>query len=212
MTRIRVLIADDHPIVREGFKKIIAANADMVVEDEAESGQAVLNKLQHKKFDIILLDISMPGRNGLEIMKEIKVKWPSLPVLIVSMYPEEQFAVRAFRAGASGYLTKTSAPTELISAIRKITQGGRYISGSLAEKLTYYLYQDAEKLPHEALSDREYQVMLMIASGMTSTDIALELSLSVKTISTYRTNILEKMKMKNSVEMTLYAIQNKLIG
>jgi two-component system, NarL family, invasion response regulator UvrY len=208
----RVLIADDHPIVREGFKKIITANAEMDVQGEADSGQAVLALLQQKKFDIVLLDISMPGRNGLEIMKDIKVKWPKLPVLIVSMYPEEQFAVRAFRAGASGYLTKTSAPTELISAIRKITQGGRYISASLAERLTYYLYQDAEKLPHEALTDREYQVMLMIASGMISSDIAQELSLSVKTISTYRTNILEKMKMKNSVEITLYAMQNKLIG
>ncbi len=212
MTKTRVLIADDHPIVREGFKKIISANAEMIVEDEADSGQAVLHKLQQKNFDIVLLDISMPGRNGLDIMKDIKSKWPKLPILVVSMYPEEQFAVRAFRAGASGYLTKTSAPTELISAIRKITQGGRYISAALAEKLTYYLYQDADKLPHETLSDREYQVMLMIASGMTSTDIAHELSLSVKTISTYRTNILEKMNMKNSVELTLYAIQNKLIG
>jgi len=212
MAKIRVLIADDHPIVREGFKKIITADADMVVEDEADSGQAVLKILHQKKYDIVLLDISMPGRNGLDIMKDIKANWPNLPVLIVSMYPEEQFAVRAFRAGASGYLAKTSAPTELISAIRKITQGGRYISEALAEKLTYYLYQDAEKLPHETLSDREYQVMLMIASGMTAAEIAQELSLSVKTISTYRTNILEKMNMKNSVEMTLYAIQNKLIG
>ncbi|MDD5167352.1 MAG: response regulator transcription factor [Syntrophales bacterium] len=212
MKRIRVLIADDHPIVREGFKKIITSNAEMIVEDEADSGTAVLNYLQHKKYDVVLLDISMPGRNGLDVLKDIKAKWPQLPVLMVSMYPEEQFAVRSFRAGASGYLNKTSAPTELISAIQKVAKGGRYISASLAEKLTYYLYPDAEKLPHETLSDREYQVMLMVASGMTSTDIARELSLSIKTISTYRTNIFEKMNMKNNVELTLYAIQNKLIG
>ena len=212
MKRIRVLIADDHPIVREGFKKIITANAEMSVADEADSGTEVLNHLQHKKYDVVLLDISMPGRNGLDVLKDIKVKWPHVPVLVVSMYPEEQFAVRAFRAGASGYLNKTSAPMELISAIKKVTSGGRYISAALAEKLTYYLYPDAEKLPHETLSDREYQVMLMVASGMTSADIARELSLSIKTISTYRTNIFEKMNMKNDVELTLYAIQNQLIG
>jgi DNA-binding NarL/FixJ family response regulator len=185
---------------------------DMVVSDEAENGQEVLEFTRKKEYDLILLDISMPGRSGLEILKELKSEKPKLPVLILSIYPEEQYAVRAFRAGASGYLTKASAPHELIKAIRKISQGGRYISSSLAEKLTYYLDVDAAKPPHEMLSDREYQVMLMIASGKTVKEIAEELCLSVKTISTYRTHIIEKMKVKNNAEITLYAIQNKLVG
>jgi DNA-binding NarL/FixJ family response regulator len=212
MRKIRILIADDHPIVREGYKKILSDTADMVVADEAENGQEVLNYIRKKDYDMILLDISMPGRNGLEILKELKSEGSRLPVLILSIYPEEQYAVRAFRAGASGYLTKASAPHELISAIRKISQGGRYISSSLAEKLTYYLELDSTKPPHESLSDREYQVMLMIASGKMVSEIAGELFLSVKTISTYRTHILEKMKLKNNAEITIYAVQNKLVG
>jgi two-component system invasion response regulator UvrY len=212
MSKIRILIADDHPIVREGYKKILSDTPDMVVADEAENGQEVLNYIRKKNYDLILLDISMPGRSGLEILKELKNERPRLPVLILSIYPEEQYAVRAFRAGASGYLTKASAPNELMSAIRKISQGGRYISSSLAEQLTYYLDADAEKPLHETLSDREYQVMLMIASGKTVSEIAGELFLSVKTISTYRSHILEKMKMKNNAEITLYAVRNKLVG
>ena len=210
--KINILIADDHPIVREGFKKTLSDTYDMVISDEASNGQEVLELVSEKKYDIMLLDISMPGRGGLEILKELRGKYPLLPVLVVSIYPEEQYAMRAFRAGASGYLTKSSAPHELIAAIRKITKGGRYVSQSLAEKLTYYIDQYTDKLPHETLSDREYQVMLMIASGNTVTEIARELSLSVKTISTYRNNILEKMKIHNNADMTLYAIQNKLIG
>jgi two-component system, NarL family, invasion response regulator UvrY len=212
MKKVKILIADDHPIVREGYKKILDDTADMVVADEAENGQEVLECIRKKEFDLILLDISMPGRSGLEVLKELKSLKPKLPVLILSIYPEEQYAIRAFRAGASGYLTKASAPHELITAIRKISQGGRYISSSMAEKLTYYLNADAAKPPHEMLSDREYQVMLMIASGKTVTEIADELCLSVKTISTYRTHIIEKMKLKNNAEITLYAIQNKLVG
>jgi DNA-binding NarL/FixJ family response regulator len=154
----------------------------------------------------------MPGRSGLEILKDLKSEKPKLPVLILSIYPEEQYAVRALRAGASGYMTKASAANELIAAIRKISAGGKYISASLAEKLAFYLDGDATRPPHETLSDREYQVMLMIASGKTVTEIADELCLSVKTISTYRTHILEKMKMKNNAEITLYAVQNKLVG
>ncbi len=212
MRKIRILIADDHPIVREGYKKILSDTPDMVVADEAGNGQEVLDYVRKKSYDLILLDISMPGRSGLEILKELKSETPKLPVLILSIYPEEQYAVRAFRAGASGYLTKASAPHELISAIRKISQGGRYISSSLAEQLTYYLDTGAERPLHESLSDREYQVMLMIASGKTVSEIAEELFLSVKTISTYRSHILEKMKMKNNAEITLYAVQNKLVG
>ncbi len=212
MSKIKILIADDHPIVREGFKQVLSDTTDMLVADEAGNGQEVLSLIRNNKYDVILLDISMPGRSGLEILKELRSEYPKLPVLIVSIYPEEQYAVRAFRAGASGYLTKASAPHELIEAIRKISKGGRYISSSLAEKLTYYLDIDAARPPHELLSDREYQVMLLIASGKTVTEIARELYLSVKTISTYRTHILEKMKMKNNAEITLYAVQNQLVG
>ena len=212
MKKIKILIADDHPIVRAGFKQVISDMPDMLVADEAGNGQEVLQLIGKKDYDLVLLDISMPGRSGLEILKDLKSEKPKLPVLILSIYPEEQYAIRALRAGASGYMTKASAPNELILAIRKISEGGKYISASLAEKLAYYLDGDAAKPPHETLSDREYQVMLMIASGKTVTEIANELCLSVKTISTYRTHILEKMKMKNNAEITLYAVQNKLVG
>ncbi len=212
MKKIRILIADDHPIVRAGFKLVIADTQDMTVADEAANGQEVLNLIRKHDYDIVLLDISMPGRNGLEVLKDLKVEKPKLPVMILSIYPEEQYAVRALRAGASGYMTKASAPNELIAAIRKISQGGKYISASLAEKLTDYLDEDASKPLHEKLSDREYQVMLLIASGKTVSDIADELCLSVKTISTYRSHIIEKMRLKNNAEITLYAVQNKLIG
>ena len=212
MKKIKILIADDHPIVRAGFKQVISDMPDMLVADEASNGQEVLQLIGKKDYDLVLLDISMPGRSGLEILKDLKSEKPKLPVLILSIYPEEQYAIRALRAGASGYMTKASAPNELILAIRKISEGGKYISASLAEKLAYYLDGDATKPPHETLSDREYQVMLMIASGKTVTEIANELCLSVKTISTYRTHILEKMRMKNNAEITLYAVQNKLVG
>ena len=212
MKKIRILIADDHPIVREGYKKILMSQPNMDVTGEAGNGQEVLDLIQKKDFDLILLDISMPGRSGLEILKELKGQKPHLPVMILSIYPEEQYAVRAFRDGASGYLTKASTPKELISAIRKVSQGGRYVTEALAEKLTYFLHGDVEKAPHEKLSDREYQVMLLIASGKTVTQIAEELCLSVKTISTYRRHILEKMQFTTNAEITMYAIQNKLLG
>ena len=209
--KIRILIADDHPIVRAGFKQVLSETPDLVVADEAGNGQEVLEHLKKKKYDVVLLDISMPGKNGLEILKELKTDYPKLPVLILSIYPEEQYAIRALKDGAAGYLTKESAPHELISAIRKISAGGRYISASLAEKLATYLNVDMTKSPHETLSDREHQVMRLIASGKTVSEIAESLNLSVKTISTYRTHILEKMKMKNNAEITLYAVQNKLV-
>jgi two-component system invasion response regulator UvrY len=212
MKKIRILIADDHPIVREGYKKILMSQPDMDVTGEAGNGQEVLDLIQKKDFELILLDISMPGRSGLEILKELKSQKPHLPVMILSIYPEEQYAVRAFRDGASGYLTKASTPKELISAIRKVSQGGRYVTEALAEKLTYFLHGDVDKAPHEKLSDREYQVMLLIASGKTVTQAAEELCLSVKTISTYRRHILEKMQFSTNAEITMYAIQNKLLG
>ena len=208
---IKILIADDHPIVRQGFKQVLQDTTDLVVADEAGNGQEVLSLVSKKDYDVILLDISMPGKNGLEVLKELKVLNPKIPVLILSIYPEEQYAIRALKAGASGYLTKASAPEELISAIRKVSRGGKYISSSLAEKIAYELDGDSGKAPHETLSDREYQILLMIASGKTVSDIAGEMCLSVKTVSTYRSRIIEKMKLKNNAELTTYAIRNKLV-
>lgn len=208
---IRVLIADDHPIVREGLKQILSDTDDILVVDEADSGSAVLNLTMRNNYDVILLDISMPGRDGLEVLKELKQLKPKLSVLVLSMYPEEHYAVRVLRGGASGYLTKSSAPDELISAIRKVASGRKYISSTLAERLTYELDRDADKPLHEILSDREYQVMHMLATGKSVKEIADELSLSVKTVSTYRSRILGKMNIKNNAEIVLYAVQNKLV-
>jgi two-component system invasion response regulator UvrY len=208
---IRILVVDDHAIVREGLKQILADVNDMAVRDEAAGGQEALAKIRSGEFDVVLLDISMPGRSGLEILKEIKAERPKLPVLILSMHAEEQYAVRTLRAGASGYLTKASAPDELIGAIRKVSCGRKYVSSSLAEKLALELDIDTKKPPHATLSDREYQVMLMLASGKSVKEIADELFLSVKTISTYRSRVMEKMNMKKNAELTLYAIQNHLV-
>lgn len=208
---IRVLIADDHPIVREGLKQILSDTDDILVADEADSGSAVLSLTMRNTYDAVLLDISMPGRDGLEVLKELKQLKPKLPVLVLSMYPEEHYAVRVLRGGASGYMTKSSAPDELISAIRKVASGRKYISPTLAERLTYELDRDADKPLHEILSDREYQVMHMLATGKSVKEIAEELCLSVKTVSTYRSRILGKMNIKNNAEIVLYAVQNKLV-
>ena len=208
---IRILIADDHRIVREGLKQILAETPDMIVVDEASNGQEVLGKVWENDYDVLLLDISMPGRSGLDILKQLKNERPKLAVLVLSMYSEEQYAIRALRAGASGYMTKESAPDELIEAIRKVSTGRKYISPTVAEKLAVSLEANDERPAHENLSDREYQVMCMIASGKTIKTIADELSLSVKTVSTYRTRILEKMRMKNNAELTHYSIQNRLV-
>ncbi len=208
---LRILIADDHPIVRQGLRQLIAKTNDMVVTDEAGNGLEVLSKARASNCDVVLLDISMPGLHGLDIIRQLKSESPRLPILILSMHSEEQYAVRAFRAGASGYLTKESAPDELLAAIRKVSKGGKYVSSSLAEKLASDLEIGAEQLPHETLSDREYQVMRMIAAGKTVAEIAEELSLSVQTVSTYRSRILQKMQMKNNVELANYAIRNQLL-
>lgn len=207
----RIIIADDHEIVRAGLKQIIADDPELLVEGEAGDGQELLEILRKKKFDIVLLDMKMPGRSGLEILKQLKLEHPSLPVLILSMHPEEQYAVRTIKAGASGYITKETAPDKLIEAIRRVCGGGKYISASLAEKLADSIADSRSKPPHEYLTDREFQVMCMIASGKTITEIARELFLSVKTISTYRQRILEKMNMKNNAELTHYVISNNLI-
>jgi DNA-binding NarL/FixJ family response regulator len=209
---INILIADDHAIVRKGLKQILAEMPDKVTTDEANNGQEVLQKVWEKDYDMVLLDISMPGRSGLDVLKQLKSDKPSLKVLVLSMHPEEQYAVRAFKAGAAGYLTKESTPLELIEALKKVSQGKKYVSSSLAETLACHLETASEKPLHETLSNREYEVMCMIASGKTVKEIAHELSLSVKTISTYRTRVLEKMKMKNNAQLTHYTIQNRLVN
>jgi len=207
----RIIIADDHEIVRAGLKQIIADDPELSVEGEAGDGQELLEKLRKNRYDVVLLDMKMPGRTGLEILKQLKMEHPSLPVLVLSMHPEEQYAVRTIRAGASGYITKETAPDRLVEAIRKVCSGGKYISASLAEQLADSVADSRSKPPHEYLTDREFQVMSMIASGKTITEIAKELFLSVKTISTYRQRILEKMNMKNNAELTHYVISNNLI-
>ncbi len=208
---IKILIADDHRMFREGLKHILAEYPDLVVADEANNGQEVLDKIWKNNYDMVLLDITMPGMTGLEALKQLKNDKPKLPVLILSMHPEEQYAIRVLRAGASGYLTKESAPDELITAIRKISQGRKYITPSLAERLASEFEADSEKPLHDILSDREYQVLRMIAAGKTVKHIAKELSLSIKTVSTYRTRIMEKMKMKTNAEVMHYVIKHQLL-
>ena len=208
---IRILIADDHPVVRRGLKQTIAEIPDAVTVDEATDGIEALNKARTGNYDVVILDIAMPGKNGIDVLEQIKYERPELPVLMLTMYPEEQLAVRALKIGASGYLTKASAPDELVSAIQKVLTGGKYVSSSLAEHLASLL-QQTEQQPHETLSNREYQVMCLIASGKTIAEIAKELFLSIKTISTYRSRILEKMGMKNNAELIHYAINNHLVS
>lgn len=208
---IKLIIADDHPIVREGLKQIIADSPHFTVSDEAGDGPELLDKVRKEDFDVIILDLKMPGMDGLDVLKQLKVEKPRIPVIILTVHPEAQYALRILRAGASGYLTKESVSAELITAIRKVHRGGKYISPGLAEKIAFALDTDSEKMLHETLSDREYQVMYMIASGKTVTEIAEEINLSVKTISTYRARILEKMNMKTNAELTRYAFQNSLI-
>ncbi len=208
---LKILVADDHPIVRQGIKQIIADTTDMVVAGEATNGQEVLNAVKENPYDVILLDIAMPSPNSIDILKQLKKDKPQIAVLILSIHPEEQYAVRTLKAGASGYLTKESAPDELVEAIRKVSKGGKYITSSLAESLATILIKEDQGLPHTILSDREYQVLLMISSGKTNKEIANELSLSVKTISTYRYRILEKMNMRTNAELIHYAIKHELV-
>ena len=208
---IPMVLADDQKITRLGLKITLESIPGVRIVGEASNGQEVLIRLDKNTVDVVMLDISMPGRSGLDILKQLRSDYPKLPVLILSMYSEEQYAMRALRAGASGYLTKDSAPEELIDAIRKIFSGKKYVSASLAEKLAVYLDEGQEKPLHQALSDREYQVMCMIASGKAVKEIASNLNLSVKTISTYRSRILDKMRMKSNASLTHYAIHNQLI-
>lgn len=208
---IHILIADDHAVLRKGVMDTIEEEFKEVDFGEAQNGRQVIGQLQDKKWDIVLLDIQMEGRSGLEILADIRKSSPRLPVLVLSMYPEEEFAVQALKRGASGYVTKQSAPEELITAIRKILAGGRYVSPLLAERLAVDLQRKTENLPHETLSNRELEVLRMVAMGKSLKEIAGDLSLSIKTIGTYHTRILEKMSMSSDVELTRYALQNKLV-
>jgi len=208
---IRVLIVDDHAILRSGLKTLLTDRFPGAAFGEAADARQAMEQIQKKEWDVALLDITLPGKNGLDLLKDLKVARPKLPVLFLSAHPEDQFAVRALKAGAAGYMTKESAPEELVKAVRKILDGGRYVSPTLAEKLALTVGKDSTRTPHEMLSDREYEVMCRIASGKTVTEIAGELSLSAKTISTYRARILEKLGVKNSAEIVQYAVRNGLV-
>ena len=208
---LRVLIADDHEVVRKGLIQILAKSFPGADVDEATDGRHALAMAEKGRYAMVLLDISMPGRGGLEVLKEVKRLRPGVPVLILSMHPEEEYAVRALRAGASGYLTKDSAADELVQAVRTVLAGKRYVSASLTEMLVRELETNGAGPLHKALSDRELQVMRMLASGKTVTEIADGLSLSVKTISTYRSRILEKLRVRNNTELARYALENRLM-
>ncbi len=208
---IRILIADDHAIVRQGLRQTVAGQLDMIVAGEAQNAHETLKLVRGQEWDVVVLDITMPGRSGLDLLIELKRERPNLPILILSMHSEEQFAVRALKARASGYITKQSAPKELIEAIRKVHRGGKYVSPSLAESLAFELGDGDGKSAHEKLSDREYQILRMIAKGRTPKEIAAELNLSEKTVGTYRMRLLEKMNMKRNAELIRYALENRLV-
>lgn len=207
---IRVLIADDHAIVRKGFLQIVNETPDMRVVGEASNGQEVLEKVREMDCDVLILDISMPRFSGLESLREIRYLRPELPVLILSMHSEDQYAIRSLKAGAAGYLNKETAVDELVTAIRKVVSGGKYLSVSAAEKIALEIGNSSDKPPHERLSNREYSVLLMIGGGKSISEIADDLSLSVKTVSTYRTRILEKMNMNTNADLIRYVIENDL--
>jgi two-component system invasion response regulator UvrY len=208
---VKFLIVDDHPSFRRGVKDILMEGFKGAAVAECGNAQEMLDEVRDKKFDLVVMDISMPGRSGPEVLKELKGLNPSLPVLILSMHPEDQYAIRMFKAGASGYLTKSSAPEELVHAVKKVLSGGQYVSASVGEALASTVRSGVEKMPHERLSDREYEVLCLIASGKTVSEIADGVNLSVTTISTYRARILEKMGLKNNAELTRYAMQHGLV-
>lgn len=209
---MRILVVDDHAVVRHGVKQILVEHFTTSLIGEARSAEDMLREIQASKWDMVVLDIGMPGKGGLDALKELKRIQPKLPVLVLSAYPEDQLALRLLRAGAAGYLSKDSAPRDLVHATKKILEGGRFISTSLADLLAANLETSLEKPLHEQLSDREYQVMCLIAVGKSLKDIADELSVSVSTINTYRARILEKMHAKNNTELTHYAIENRLVN
>ncbi len=209
---IRVLIADDHAVVRQGLKHILSKTTDLLVVDEAETGLEVLEKIRTVDVDVLVMDVEMPQKNGWEVLSELKIHYPQLPVVILSIYSEDQFGLRFLKAGASGYLAKTSAPDQLVEAIRRVAKGGKYVSPNLAERVLLDLGKDHEKPLHEVLSDREFQVFHMIAVGKPLKEIAEELSISTTTVSTHRARILEKMSMKTNADLILYASHNGLLS
>jgi DNA-binding NarL/FixJ family response regulator len=208
---IRVLVADDHAVVRRGLRELLAEAGDIEVAAEAATAAEALERVRQQPLDVVVLDLSLPGRGGLDLLGEIKGERAGLPVLILTMHPEEQYAVRALKAGASGYLTKESAPEQLVAAVRRAAAGGRYVTPSLAEKLAGHLDDQRAREPHESLSDREYQVFRRLAAGRTVGQIAEEMSLSVKTVSTYRARILEKTGLGGNAELMRYALDRKLV-
>jgi len=208
---LRVLIADDHPVVRQGVKQILAEELELEQFGEARNAKEVLDNVSRKKWDILILDINLPDMNGLEILRQLKKIHPDLPVLVLTVFDEDQIAIRVLKAGAAGFVTKETMPNELIAAVKKIHSGGRYVSPSLAEKLVFNIYAEDEKPVHHRLSNREYQVICLIAAGKSVKQIAEELYLSIQTIRTYRTRILEKMEMKTDAELIHYSIQHGLI-
>jgi len=208
---IRVCIADDHPIVREGLKQLLSAAGDLAVVGEAQNGQEVIERVRALAFDVLLLDMSMPGKSGIELLKQVHAEKPKLRILVLSMHEEEQYAVRAIKAGAAGYLTKESAPAQLVSAIRKVAGGGAFITDSVAQQLALGAMPQSEGPLHSALSDREFQVFRELASGKTVSDIAAQLNLSVKTVSTHKARIMQKMNMSNPAELIRYAIHHRLV-
>ncbi|MCC6864550.1 MAG: response regulator transcription factor [Ignavibacteria bacterium] len=208
---IKILIADDHSVVRRGIKQILSEEPEMQIVGEASNSEELIEKLNAEEWDLLILDITMPGKSGLDVLIEIKQKMPELKILILSMHPEEEIAMRALKSGANGYLNKESAPSELIKAIKKVIAGGKYISSNLAELLIMNINNESNKAIHELLSEREFQVFCLLASGNSLTEIAEKFNLSIKTISTYRTRIMVKMNLKSNVELTHYAIKHKLV-
>lgn len=208
---IKVLIADDHAIVRRGLRQILSETTDVVVGGEAASAAEVMQRVREERWTVVILDISLPGATGLELLADVKKERPDVPVLVLTAHPEDQYAVRAIRAGAAGFLTKESAPEKLLEAVRKVAGGGRYVSMELAETLASVLAGQAKGEPHERLSDREFEIFKMLSSGKTVSQVAAELGLSVKTVSTHRTRILKKMEMKTNAELTHYAVRNRLV-
>jgi len=208
---IKVLVADDHAVVRRGLRQILAETSDIHVAGEAVTAADVLRLVRAERWDVVVLDINLPGGNGIEVLGEIKKERPHLPVLILTVYSEEQYAVRAIKAGAAGFLTKESAPDKLVEAVHKLASGGRFVTAEVAEALASIVAGEAKGAPHERLSDREFEVLRMLASGKTVSQVAQELCLSVKTVSTHRTRILQKMAMKTNAELMHYAMKNNLV-
>lgn len=207
---IRILVCDDHPVVREGLRQIISKSSDMVIGGEAGHGQEVLDKVAAEHWNVVVLDVNMPGKDGFEVIRQLRRDHPNLPVLILSIHPEDQFGVRVFKVGASGFLNKDAAPQELADAIRTVHAGRKYVSPHLAELLASFLQDFTQRPPHESLSNREYRVLCLIAEGRSVVDIGAELSISEKTVRTYRDRVFKKMKMKNIAELTRYVIEHKL--